>query len=327
MKGIVIVLLALGLLACDKTPMPKVEPVQKLTVSFTYQPQSTLMHLALAKGYFREEGLAVEPQLYTFGKAALQAVLDGKADIATAAETPIMFNILKGENILVAANIVASNSNNGIVARRDAGIASAKDLKGKRIGYTPGTTSDFFFSSLLTAHGIDRKDVREVGLKPEEMLDALLAKKVDAVSTWNYPLAQISHALGDKGLVIYDKDIYTETFNIVAQRDFIEKHPATVQRFLRGLIKAEEFARKNPEEAQGLMSAASRVDRNLVREVWDNFQFRVGLDQILLITLEDETRWAIDNKLTDQTEMPNYLSHMYFDGIKAVRPEAIRMKQ
>lgn len=318
-------LLGFILIACQKAPAPKTEPLQKITVSFTYQPQGTLVHIAIAKGYFIEEGLDVQPQMYTYGKAALQALLDHKADIATAAETPIMFSILNQEKIFIIANILASNTNNAIVARRDAGINSPQDLKGKRIGYTPGTTSDFFFSSLLTAKGIERKDVQEVSLKPEEMSDAMLSQKVDAVSTWNYQLTQISHELGDNGLVIYDKEIYTETYNIASQQEFVQRNPTTIQCFLRALIKAENFVQDHPDEAQTIMSNATLVDKSLVQEVWDRFTFHVALNETLLITLEDETRWAINHHLTDQTQMPNYLSYLYFDGLNAVRPEAVRI--
>lgn len=322
----VLLVLAFGIVACQKTPAPAA-PVQKITVSFTSQPQCTLVHVALVKGFFLEEGLEVQPEMRTHGKAALQSVIDRQADIATAAETPIMFAILKGENIRVLANIVASNTNNGIMARRDAGIASARDLKGKRIGYVPGTTSEFFLSSVLAANGIPRREIHGVGVKPDEMLAAMQAKQVDAVSIWNYPLSQIGRELAANGLAIYDKEIYTETFNLVARQDFVTRNPEAVQRFLRAMFKAEEFARRAPDEAQRIMADATRIDVGLVREVWDSFQFRVGLDKVLLITLEDETRWAMSNKLTDRTQMPDYLSYLYFDALEVVRPDAIRIER
>ncbi|QFY44185.1 hypothetical protein F6R98_17360 [Candidatus Methylospira mobilis] len=81
------------------------EPPTKITFSYTFQQQSTLAHVAVAKGYFVEEGLDVQPLLHTYGKAVLQPVLDHKADFATAGETPVMFNLLKGEKIFVVANI------------------------------------------------------------------------------------------------------------------------------------------------------------------------------------------------------------------------------
>jgi len=269
----------------------------------------------------------VQPLMHTYGKAALQAVTGNKADFATVAETPVIFNVLKGEKIYVIANIEASSTNNAIVARKDAGISVPGDLKGKRIGFTPGTTSDFFLDSLLTANGLTRKEIHPVELKPEEMQDAIAAKKVDAVSTWNYPLTQINRQLGSGGIIFYDREIYTETFNIAAMQDFVRNNPETVKRFLRALIKAEDFVTKNPDEAQAIMSAATKIDKGLICEVWNAFNYHVVLDQTLLITLEDETRWAMKNKLTDQAEMPDYLSYIHLDSLRAVKPEAIRMNR
>jgi len=303
------------------------KPLQKITVAYTYQPQSTLVHVAVAKGYFVAEGLDVQPLMRTFGKAALETVIGNQADLATVAETPIMFNVLKGEKIFVLANIEASSMNNAVVARKGAGISASGDLKGKRIGFTPGTSGDFFLDSLLTANGLTRSEVQPVAMKPDEMQDAMMAKKVDAVSTWNYPLTQISRQLGDDGTIFYDREIYTETFNIAARQEFVQNNPETVERFLRALIKAEDFVAKNPDEAQGIMSVATEIDKDLIRDVWKDFNYHVVLDQTLLLTLEDETRWAVNNKLTDQTDMPDYLSYIHLDSLKAVKPEAIRMNR
>lgn len=329
-------LIAAALLAlltgCQKSPTHIAEQtqngqLQKITVAYTYQPQSTLVHVAMAKGYFAEEGLDVQPLLRTFGKAALQTVLDHQSDFATVAETPVMFNILAGEKIFVIANIEASSMNNAIVARKNAGITAPKDLKGKRIAYTPGTTSDFFLDSLLTANGLTRQDILPVALKPEELQDAIMANKIDAVSTWNYPLTLIKRQLGDNGIIFFDKEIYTETFNIAAQQDFVRQHPETVKQFLRALIKAENFVAKNPDEAQAIVSVATKIDKGLIHEVWNAFNYHVVLDQTLLLTLEDETRWAMKNKLTDRTAMPNYSGYIHLDSLREVKPEAIKMNR
>jgi ABC-type nitrate/sulfonate/bicarbonate transport system substrate-binding protein len=326
----VALLLILGLAACDKFSPPTTErrsgePLEKITVAYTYQPQSSLVHIAVAKGYFVEEGLDVRSLMFTFGKAALQSVIEDKADFGTVAETPVMFSVLKGETIFVIANIEASTMNNGIVARRDAGISTPGDLLGKRIAFTPGTTSDFYLDSLLTANGLTRKQIHPVALKPDEMEAAILAKVVDAISIWNYPLTQIKRKLGPNGLTFYDREIYTETFNIAARQDFVRKNPETVKRFLRALIKAESFVAKDPDEAQAIMSSATKIDKDVIREIWSSFHYHVGFDQTLLITLEDETRWAMKNRLTDNAAMPNYLEFIYLDGLAAVKPEAIKM--
>ncbi len=328
----IILMFIAALTGCQESPSENKErrgpePLQKITVAYTNQPQSTLIHVAVARGYFVEEGLDVLPLMHTYGKAALQSVIENKADFATVAETPIMFNVLKGEKIFVIANIEASSMNNAVVARKGVGISAPSDLKGKLVGFTPGTTGDFFLDSLLTANGLTRNEIQPVALKPEEMQDAVMAKKVDAVSTWNYPLTQISRQLGDDGTIFYDREIYTETFNIAVRQEFVQKNPEAVKRFLRALVKAEDFVAKNPDEAQGIMSLATKIDKNLIRDVWNDFNYHVVLDQTLLLTLEDETRWAMKNKLTDQTAMPDYLSFIHLDSLKAVKPEAIRMNR
>lgn len=301
-----------------------VHPV-KIAVAYTVQPQSTLLHIAVAKGFFAEEGLEVQPSIHTFGKDSLKALLDHKADFATVAETPVMFNILKGEKFAVIANIEASTVNNAIVARRDAGIDKTVDLKGKRIGFTPGTTSEFFLDSFLTVAGLRRSDIQTKALKPEDMKQAIADKQVDAVSTWNYPLAEIAAMLGDQGKCFFDKEIYTETFNVAAQQDYIRQHPEVVRSFLRALLKAEDFVKQHKEEAQVILAASTKVDLGLIQKVWDAFNYRVVLDQTLIITLEDETRWAMQNHLTEQTAMPNYLDYIHTDSLRALRPEVVRI--
>lgn len=84
---------------------------------------------------------------------------------------------------------------------------------------------------------------------------------------------------------------------------------------------------RNPEEAQSIMSEATKTDKNLVRDVWNAFNYHLVLDQILLITLEDETRWAMKNHLTDRTVMPDYRNYIHLDSLKELKPEAIRMNQ
>ena len=323
---------AVTLASCDKAPPQAAgsagsEGRQKVTVAYTTQPQSTLIHVAANKGYFSNQGLDVQPLIHSFGKAALQSVLDGKADFATVAETPVMFSVLKGDKIFVIANIESSSVNNAVLARPDAGIVKAADLKGKRIGFTPGTTSDFFLDSFLTAQGLTRKEITPVPLTPNEMQEALQTRKVDAVSSWNYTLTQIKHQLGAQAVIFYDRQIYTETFNIAAMQDFVQRNPQAVSRFLRALIQAEDCVAKNPQEAQDIMATAIKVDKELVKEVWDAFNYQVSLDQNLLITLEDETRWAMKNKLTDKTAMPNYKDYIHVESLMAVRREAVKLKR
>jgi hypothetical protein len=51
----------------------------------------------------------------------------------------------------------------------------------------------------------------------------------------------------------------------------------------------------------------------------------VTLDQAFLVDIEDQTRWALRNRLTARRKMPNYLDFVNIDGLLAVKPEAARI--
>ena len=41
--------------------------------------------------------------------------------------------------------------------------------------------------------------------------------------------------------------------------------------------------------------------------------------------MEDETRWMMQNSLTTETTVPNYMDHIYQEGLLAVRPDAVQI--
>jgi ABC-type nitrate/sulfonate/bicarbonate transport system substrate-binding protein len=318
----VIALCLVALAGCQKPP-PRKQPPQPITIAYTTQPDSALVHIAVQQGFFAEEGLVVLPQLHSYGKSALAAVLEGKADLATAAETPLMFAALHGERFFIVAGIFSTSSNNAIIARKDLGITRPGDLRGKRIGYTPGTTGEFFLDSFLTANGLTGRDAVLTPVKPEEIAGALTTGKVDAVSCWNFPLTLLRRSLGGQGVAFFDPLIYTQTFNLVARQEYVAKKPGTIRGALRALIKAERFAQQHPQAARTLVAASLKVDEGLLQEVWKDFKYKVELDRRLLITLEDQTRWARKQHPAGAARMPDYSALIHLDALAAVKPDAV----
>jgi NitT/TauT family transport system substrate-binding protein len=298
---------------------------EKITIAYSIGLSTALVHIAFAKGYFADEGLDVTPQTHGDGKLALDAVLQGKADLATVGDTPFVFAVMKGKKIAVIATIATSNRNDAIVARLDRGIAKPADLNGKNIGVPLGTTADYFANSFLLFHGVKRKRVTFIDMKPDEMAGALDKGRVDAVSIWNTKLKQLEKGLGSNGTIFYGESIFTEAFCITAWQEFIKKNPETIKKVLRALIKAETFVEKHYEEARLLEAEFIKVDKAVLDGMQDIFTFRVALDQALLVDLEDQTRWILKNRLAARTDMPNYLDFIYFDSLLSVKPDAVKM--
>jgi len=183
--------------------------------------------------------------------------------------------------------------------------------KGKKIAVTSGTILDFFLDATLTLHGISRKEVEVVDLKVGEMADALARGDIDAISTFSHYKALTQKNLGDRVITFQDKDIYQETFNVVATQEYIRNNRDTIKKMLRALVRAEGFVRENPAEAQKNVADFSGIDRDIIRDIWADSNFGVTLDQTLILALEDESRWAIRNGMTGVKEVPNYLDFIY----------------
>ena len=318
-----IVVIAISVSGCQKQPEEYTGPVEKITVAIGTGPVTSLIHIAFEKDYFANEGLDFVIQQHQSGKSAFNAVVEGEADFATAAETPIMLAVMGGEKIYILATISSTEKNKMIVARKDKGVSIPNDLKGKKIGVSVGTNAEFFMDSFLIMHGISRDEVEVINVESNAIVDTLTSGEVDAVATWNPHIGTLQEGLGDNGVVFSGEGIYRETFNIVTKQDFANENPETIEKVLRALIEAEEFIEENPDEAREIIAGKIGMDRAALNELWEFYDLKVTLNQSLLVTLEDETRWAIKNKLTDATEVPNYLDYIYMDALEEVKPEAI----
>jgi len=314
--SIVLVVIGISVVGCQ-------QQLEKIIIAEAQQPIAGPVYIAFTKGYFKDEGLDVTLQPQTSGKASLNAVIQGKADIGTVAETPLMHAGLREKKTYLIATIHHANENTLIVARKDKGISTPNDLKNKKVGVSVGTNGEFFLESILLMHGISSSETEYVNLKPEEIFYALVNGEVDAVSTWNPHVIQLQKELGGNGITMNGEGIYTETFNLVAKQDFVNNNPEVIEKVLRALVSAEKFIKERPDESIRIIATHIGMDRSLLNELWDIYTFEITLDQSLLVTLEDEARWAIKIKWTNKTDVPNYLNYLYLDALEKVKPEAV----
>jgi NitT/TauT family transport system substrate-binding protein len=320
---LIAILGALALLARFGPRVAVVSPPKTLTIAVGRLPHNALVYVAQSRGYFREEGLDLTIHSYAFGKEALDALLAGKADMAAPGETPIMLAVLRDEPITVIAGISSSDRDQGIVARRGAGISSPSDLAGKRIATSPGTTGDYFRYAFLAVNGIPIRLVQSVDMRPEEMPEALASGRVDAVSVWNPYRLICEKTLGKAGITFGGEGIYTQTTNIAVLKPWVAGHRESIEAFLRALMKSESFITQHPAEALQRVVPYTGLDRATLEELWGNFRFHLSLPQVLLINLENQVRWAEETGMTTRKPMLNFLDFIYLDGLLAVAPARV----
>lgn len=297
---------------------------EKTTFAYTCTLDSGIAHVAEALGSYRSAGLDITHQTHPLGIFALQALLDGKVDFATAAETPIMAAIMRGEKIAIIATMHSSRNNHAIVARQDRGIQTPRDLQGKKIGVFSGSSGDYFLDAFLAVHGISRRDISTANLTPDALRNALLEGTVDAIVTLPDGKLQVQKKLAGRAIIFTDDTLHTQFFNLVTTQEFLRARPETVKKMLRALCAAEEHINKHPDDAERIIADSVRLDKTFVHEIWQDNNFSVSLEQSLLLALEDQTRWAIRSKLSNR-KAPNYLEFIHTESLESVKSSAVRI--
>ena len=236
---------------------------------------------------------------------------------------PFIFATLDQVPLSIVASIARAYRGAGIVARRDRGIAQAADLKGKTIGVSLGTDGHFVLGVILADHDITPADVHLENTAPTAIVAALSEGKVDAIATWEPLLAEAKKALGAASTSFDLGSGFSFWFHLAGRRDYVQQHPVTMQKLLRALLRAEQYVERNPAAAARLIAENTATDPAALDAIWANFRFRISLPQGMLTMLEDQARWAIANRYTKATELPNFLDSIYLDAMLAVQPQAV----
>lgn len=203
-------------------------------------------------------------------------------------------------------------------------ISSLKDLKGKRLGYTVGTGSEVYTMSLLKRAGLTKADVTLVGLRPQDMAAALSSGGIDAMNTWEPHIANAKKALGDKVKQINTKGIYSETFNIVTTQDYLKAQPAVARKFLKALIEAELWMKKNPQEAISVVAQTVGMKVEDLAAIWGDYVFNVVLDDKTMDILKAHAAWRLESgNAPTGAVMPDFSKVFFTAPLKEVAADRI----
>ncbi|MDZ7938623.1 MAG: ABC transporter substrate-binding protein [Rhodoferax sp.] len=292
----------------------------RLAVSRT--PLSLPLYIAQHHGYFAAEGLQVKFNECLGGHRCLRMVLDGQADVATSSDLPIVMNSFSSADYAVIGTFTKSSEDVKLVTSPHANIQSPQQLAGKRIGVTKGSAGEYFLELFLLTAGVDPQTLTIVNLQPEELVPALQADNVDAISAWQ-PYGYQAVQGPAKGRVLPGGNAYIQTFNLVSHRKLVGVRDATLTKLLRAVERAERFIQEQPTQAKNIMRRLLAPDQEFVDAVWPGMHYRLGLDQALLATMEGEARWARREGHANGTVNPNFLKLVHAGPLRSIKPDAV----
>ena len=305
---------------------PPPEPPEPLVVAVANSQFGVPILVAAQKGFFAAEGLQVTLQRHPFGKPALEAMLRGEAEVATVAETPIMFASFQEPSFSVIANY-ATSGETILVARADRGIKQVMDLRGRRVGVSVGTTAHYVLHVLLSDQGLTEADVELVPLPAPALAAALAAGRVDAVAAFAPYTTQSRTALQGNAISFSAGIRYAGFSSLAVSREFSRRRPEAALRLLRATDRAITWMRDHRREAIDLAAREHGIEVAAVEETWDDLRPALALDQAFILLLEAEARWAIGAGLAPGATVPNYLDYIDPSVLQRLHPAAVSIIQ
>ncbi len=296
-------------------------PLQKLVLGWTPGAGAPQVAVAIDQGLWKAAGLDVEVVSFPTGREALEALLGGQLDVATLAELPAVTAAMQQQDFGVLS-VLSRYRENKVVARRSAGIASLKDLEGKRLGTTLGTNMHFMALEVLDSVGVQAEIVN---VPPPDMVTALSRGDIDAMVTFPVFTAQAVDVLGDE-YIEFTPGVYDTNFVLGATTEAIDTKSREVQAFLSGLLAGQNVVDTDP--ATAIEATARVVGENLTPEtakaLFDATWFGVVLDNELLDLMVKEGQWMVDSGFVEGDPTPElFRSYLRDDVLSAVYPEGV----
>ncbi|MEI6235409.1 MAG: ABC transporter substrate-binding protein [Planctomycetota bacterium] len=232
---------------------------EPLTVGYSDWPGWVAWEVAIQKGFFKDEGVDVAFKWFEYGPS-MDAFTASKIDAVLVTNGDAL---VTGANGRVSTAILLtdySNGNDMIVGKP--GIATIKDLKGKKVGLELNLVENLMLVKALEANGLKDTDVTLVNVPTNDTPQALAAGGVDAIGAW-YPVAgqALKQVAGSKAIftsadmpgLIYD-GLYVGRESLAARR-------AEWVKVVKVWIKTLAFINdpKTHEEAVKIMAARVQV--------------------------------------------------------------------
>ena len=210
------------------------------------------LFLARDKGFFKDNGLEVDLRIIEEASIYMAALAAGELDGNASTIDEIMKYRSPDFCFKAVVALDDSHGGDGVLTQMD--VNSLKDLKGKQIALNEGSVSQFWFNILLTREGMTEKDLQISNMTADDAAAAFIAGQVPAAVTWEPHLSLVREK--KQGKVLIDS---TSTPGLIVDVvdlncDFIKNNPKDVEALVKGLYKAMEFIKSNPDEANAIMA-------------------------------------------------------------------------
>jgi NitT/TauT family transport system substrate-binding protein len=212
-------------------------------------------YIAEQEGYFKQLGLNVKIINFNTDAQREAAFASGNTDVTNMpTHTALRFEqqniagrmVLLEDESLTADAVIAQSPFNSI-----------KSLKGHKVAYEQGTTSDILIHYALAANGMKPSDVQIVPINASDAGSAAAAGRVSAAVTYEpYISAVIAQHKGFKRIYVAGVDPGLVSDVLVASTSLLNNKPGQVLGLMKAWGMAMDFYNSHPAQAQAIIAKA-----------------------------------------------------------------------
>jgi sulfonate transport system substrate-binding protein len=246
-------------------------------VRIGYQKNGVLViarQQATLENYFKPVGIKVKWVEFSSGPPMMEAMNVGSIDYGAVGDSPPVFAQAAGAAIVYAAGQPITNGQ-GILVPQNSKIRSIADLKGKRVGFTKGSSAHNIVVQTLEKAGLSYGDIAPVYLTPPDAGPAFANGSIDAWSIWD-PYFAIGEIKQNGRILVNASEITKTNSFYIANRDFAKNHGTVLQQIIDVTISAAKWAEAHRDEVAKSLSAVTGIPLEIQTVAANRSAFAVG---------------------------------------------------
>lgn len=255
-------------------------------------------------GWYKQAGLDVDFETGRGSAMSAQKVGAGASQLGLSDMAGVLLFRGKGADLVGVMNVYA-NSPQGLYWLKSSGIASVKDLAGKKIGNPAGDGARTMWPALAKKVGIDPGSVTWVNIDANAKLGALKSHTIDATTSFFNLHHVFARELGsDMGYLAWkDAGVNPYGNSIIANGPWLNANRDKADKFVKITQKAFAECVKKPEPCiQALVDANGALLFDNELQNWHLVTILMNDETSRTVALgwHDDSRMADDYKLVDE---------------------------
>jgi len=273
--AVALVLAALALLAAVPPVFSEGKsetPAELQKVTFRLNWKLTGVHapycLGLERGYFRAEGIDLQINEGN-GSVTTAQMVDNKSDMFGLVDATAIVSAIEKGMPIICVGMVTPKSSLAVIARKDSGITTLKDLEGRRLALTAGDSLTQVWPAVVAVNKLDATKINLVYVDAAAKIPVVLENKAEALlgSSADQNFTIEAQGVPVVALDFADFGVNVLNLGIWVHRDMVKENPELIRKFLRAAKKSVEAYVKEPEAAvQAMLKIKPELDAGATRQ-------------------------------------------------------------